>query len=273
MRLSLAFPSSLCALALMATASSATAQYRPRPIYEAPASETFLVEGAFGLWNPSPDLSFSSEGLGIVGSNINLKQDLGLTRRRVKDLRATVRAGPKHKFRFQLSPMGYTQRTTLRRDLVFNGQRYPTNASVASELTWKAYRFSYEYDFITMSRGFGGLVLDLKQSQLQTALTAPGIVESTQLRVSVPAIGGIARVYVTPRVSVTGELSGMRVPNGALGDSGGHYAEVDIYGTFNVTHRVAGQIGYRSLDVDARLDQDSAAFTLRGLYFGVVVRH
>ncbi len=272
MRRSLAFALTVCALLLPPGASSASAQYRPRPVYESPAAETFLVEGTFGLWSPSPALSLSSEGLGIPGSTIDLVQDLGLERGLLTDVRATVRVGRKHKFRFQLSPIGYTQTTSLKRDLVFNGQRYPANASVTSELSWKAYRISYEYDFINLSRGFGGLVLDLKPTLVRAALRAPGIDEQSRLRVQVPAIGGIARVYVNPTISITGELSGMKVPAGSFGDSGGHYAEVDIYGTFNLTPRVAAQAGFRAIDVAASVDQDAAAFTLKGLYVGVVVR-
>jgi hypothetical protein len=184
----------------------------------------------------------------------------------------TVRPALKHKFRFQVIPMSYAQTTLLARDLVFNGQRYAMKQPVASELSWKAYRLAYEYDFIAMSRGFGGVILDLKQTHARATLQTQGIDEVTRLRASVPAIGGIARVYVTPRVSVTGELSGMKVPGGTIGGSKGHYTELDLYGTFNLSPRVAAQAGYRSFDVEARVDDDAVAFTLKGLYFGMVVR-
>lgn len=261
------------AASMLAVATPAAAQYRPRPVNEAPPSETFLVEGSFGLWNPSPHLSFASESLGIVGTNINLVQDLALKKSRVTAFNVAVRPARKHKFRFQLVPFDYKQTTTLRRDIVFNGQRYPVGQSVTSQLNWKATRISYEYDFITMSRGFGGLILDLKQTHASVTLRGDQTNEFTRLRAYIPAVGGIARVYVSPTVSVTGELSGMKLPAGTFSDSRGHYTELDIYGTYNVTPRVGAQLGYRSFDMEAQVDQDAGAFTLKGLYFGVVIRH
>ena len=41
----------------------AGAQYHPRPVNDAPPAETFLIEGAAGVWNPSPNLSIASESL------------------------------------------------------------------------------------------------------------------------------------------------------------------------------------------------------------------
>jgi hypothetical protein len=257
---------------MLVVGSPAAAQFRPRPIDESPASERFVIEGGVGLWNPSPSLTFSSEGLGIIGTTIDLVQDLGLSQGRFADIRVAARLGRKHKFRYQLIPMNYTQSTTIGRDLVFNGQRYRRGVSVTSEFDWKASRISYEYDFLTASRGFGGVILDLKQTFARATLRAPGIDEFTRLRATVPAIGGIARVYVTPAVSITGELSGIRIPSGAGGASRGHYTELDIHGTYNVTPRVAAQVGYRAFDVAAIVDDDSGTFTLKGLYFGLVVR-
>lgn len=259
-------------LGLTMTATSAAAQYRPRPVIESPASEAFVIEGMVGLWSPSTQLTLSSEGLGIIGTNIDLGRDLGLTTGRHMDLRVMVRPARKHKFRFQYVPMGYSQTKSVDRDLVFNGQRFATGTTVTSQLDWKATRISYEYDFLSMARGFGGLVLDLKQTNVRAALESAATAEFTQLRASVPAVGGIARVYITPHISVTGELSGMRLPSGAVEESRGHYVEVDIFGTLNISPRVAAQVGYRALDVETRIDDDAAAFTLRGLYFGVVVR-
>ena len=251
----------------------AAAQYRPRPVDEAPPAENFLIEGSVGLWKPSPAMSISSESIGIVGSTIDLRRDLGLTSTRFKELHVVFHPWRKHKFRFQYIPLDYNQTATLKREIVFNGQRYNVGLPVISELDWKAYRFTYEYDFISMRRGFGGVLLDLKQTHVRASLRSPQLDEYTDRSAPIPAIGGIARVYVVPSVSITGELSGIKVPGSTNYDFRGHYTELDIYGTLNFNRNIGAQLGYRSLDVDAAIDNDSGSFTVKGLYFGVVARY
>jgi hypothetical protein len=254
-------------------ASPAAAQFRPRPVTEAPLAERYKVEASAGLWHPSPEMSITSESLGIVGSKIDFVDDLGLAKKRLGDLGVTFHPGRKHKLRFEYLPIVYTQETTLARDVVFNGQRYRSGESVTSNLDWKAYRFSYEFDFISMSRGFGGLIVDMRVTDIKATLQTAVLDEFTKLRAPVPTLGGIARVYIVPAVSITGELTGIKIPKRDLYDFNGHYADLSIYGTFNVHKNVGAQFGYRSLDVEAEIDQDSGTFTLKGLYFGVVARY
>jgi len=260
-------------LTLLFAATPALAQFRARPMSEAPLSERYIVEAQAGLWNPNPQMSITSESLGILGSTIDFGTDLGLAKTRFTEIRATLHPARKHKFRFQYIPLVYKQETTLRRTLVFNGQRYNIGVPVISELDWRAYRFSYEYDFIAMSRGFGGFVLDLKQNDVKATLNSPVLEEYTRLQAPIPSIGGIARVYVTPAISVTGELSGIRIPKNEQYDFNGHYADFDLYGTFNFSRNVGAQVGYRSFDVEAFINDDSGDFTVKGLYFGLVARY
>lgn len=264
----------LAALVLLSSAAPpAEAQFRPRLEVEAPAAERYIIEAQGGLWNPGPQMSITSESLGIIGSRIDFGTDLGLVKTRFRELRATLHPARKHKFRFQAVPMSYKQNATLSRDLVFNGQRYRVGVPVISQLDWTAFRFSYEYDFISMSRGFGGLVLDLKQTNVTARLRSPILEEYTQLQAPVPALGGIARVYVTPAISITGELSGVFVPKNESLNFNGHYADFDLYGTVNISRNFGGQFGYRSFDVEATINDDLGAFTLKGLYFGGVIRY
>jgi len=263
----------LSAALLAASATPAVAQYRPRPMAEAPMAERYIIEAQAGLWNPGPEMSITSESLGIIGTKIDFKTDLGLKQTRFKEIRATLHPARKHKLRFQFIPIEYKQNATLSRDIVFNGQRYRVGVPVISELDWKAYRFTYEYDFISMSRGFGGFLLDLKQTDVKATLKSPILEEFTRLQAPIPSIGGIARIYFSPAISVTGELSGIKIPRNESYDFNGHYADLDIYGTLNINRNVGAQFGYRSFDVEAFINDDSGAFTLKGIYFGVVARY
>lgn len=240
---------------------------------EAPLAERYKIEVSAGLWNPSPEISIASESLGIIGSTIDFVDDLGLAKKRIGALGVTLHPGRKHKLRLEYLPMQYTQSTTLKRDVVFNGQRYRAGLPVSSTLDWNAYRFTYEFDFISMNRGFGGLLVDMRATDITATLRTSVLDEFTRLRAPVPTIGGIARVYIVPAISVTGELTGIKVPKRDLWNFSGRYTDLNLYGTVNVSRNIGAQVGYRSFDVEAQIDQDSGTLTMKGVYFGIVARY
>ena len=263
------------AAVLILTSSPVLAQFKPRPVSDPATGETYHIEAAAGFWNPSADMSISSESLGIVGSTIDFKNDLGLMDTRFSELHLVLRPARKHKFRFQFIPIDYTQKGhTLTRTIVFNGQAYTLGLPVNSELNWKAFRFAYEYDFLYRDRWFAGVVLDAKYTNVTATLQAPpNTNEFTHARAPIPAIGGIARFYIVPNISITGELTGIKIPDSVSTKYKAHYADLDIYGTVNFTNNIGAQVGYRTFDIGYTFKSDSGSFVLKGLYFGVVARY
>jgi hypothetical protein len=257
-------------------ASPALAQFQPRPLNDPdPATgERFHIEGFAGFWNPRADMVLSSESLGIPGTTIDFTKDLGLKDQRFSDLRLVLRPALKHKFRFQSTPIAYGRDgVTVTRDIVFNGQRYSVNVPVDWALDWQAYRFGYEYDFIVKNRGFGGFILEAKYTDVTATLATPFFSEFAHARAPIPSIGGIVRVYVVPNISITGEVSGFKLPESVVEGYQAHYIDYDIYGTVNFTNNVGAQIGWRSIDVGYVVEEDIGSFVVRGLYFGIVARY
>src|SRR5262249_4357814 len=159
-------------------------------------------------------------------------------------------------------PIDYTASSTLRREIDFNGQRYRVGLPVESTLDWKAYRFGYEYDFLRRDSGFAGFIAELKYTDVSVSLNSPVISEFVQQRAPIPAIGGIGRVYVVPPVSITGELTFFKLPT--IDDKySGHYVDLDIYGTVNLSNNVGVQGGYRTLNLGYLIKQDSGSFVLK----------
>lgn len=259
---------------LLIAASPAQAQFTPRTLEDPATGETYHVEASFAFWSPSSDLKIASEGLGIPGSTIDARTDLGMVDERFRAFRAVLRPAKKHKFRFQYVPIDYIQQSTLQRDVVFQGQRYRVGLPVNSQLKWNAFRFGYEYDFVYRNRGFVGLILDAKYTDVTASLQSPINNERIRARAPIPTIGGIGRFYVVPNISITGELTGADIPDslGRRYEVDGHYFDLDIYGTVNFNNYVGAQIGYRKFDVGYMVDDDSGTFVLKGLYFGGVAR-
>src|SRR5262249_8940275 len=174
---------------------------------------------------------------GIPGSTISAEGDLGMpTDKRLPEFQITLRPARSHKLRMQFIPIEYEGSSVVTRNIVFNGQNYRFGTLVNSTLDWKAWRFSYEHDFITKNSRFGGFIIEAKYTDVRVDLNAPQLLlaEFAHARAPIPALGGIARFYVVPNIAITGEVTGFKLPT-VENRYAGHYVDVDIYGTMNFT--------------------------------------
>jgi hypothetical protein len=252
----------------------ANAQFAATPFSDPATGERYHIEAAGAFWNPEPHFLIASESLpGILGTKIDAVSDLGITKHRINEFRLVLRPGRKHKFRLDYLPMSYTASSTVKRAFVFNGIKYDLNLPVQTELSWKTWHLGYEYDFLYRDRWFVGLVLQAKATDIQASLQAPIGTEFARAQAPIPAIGGTARVYVVPNISITGELVGFKIPESIDERYQAHYFDFDLYGTVNFNDYVGAQVGYRSLDLGYLIEGDLGDFKAKGLYFGGVVRY
>jgi hypothetical protein len=265
--------SALSLAVILGIAATAHAQYRVRGSTDRATGENYHVEVGGYFWNPGPDILITSESLGIIGSRIDFVEDLGIEKTRHTQLKVVLRPATKHKFRFEYTPIKYTvEEAVLRRDIVFNGIEFPLALPIATEVIWRAYRFAYEWDFVYLDRGFVGLVLEAKYTDIETTLTNVFDTEFARARAPIPAIGFIGRGYVAPNISITGEFGFFKWPGGIIENTDGKYYDFDLYGTVNFNDNLGAQLGYRSLDVFYRVDNDEGNLTVKGIYFGGVAR-
>ena len=258
---------------LALAAAPAAAQYGAPDVSDPATGETYHVEIGGALFNPTPTLMISSEGLGIPGDEIDFVREFGLEKQTFRQLRIALRPARKHKFRYEFIPISYEKTATITRSLVFNGQRYNVTLPVLAELKWNAMRFTYEYDFVYQDRGFFGVVLDLKYTDVEAALTNALIGrEYARAQAPIPAIGGTGRFYVVPNVSITGEFTMFKLPDSINEDYRARFYDFDLYGTVNFNDHVGVQGGYRSLTVFYKIETDTGDLKMKGLYFGGVVR-
>ena len=260
--------------AVLLTPARAHAQFTATPFSDPATGERYHVEGAFAWWNPPPHFLIRSESLGVIGSTIDAVADLGIKQKRIGELRLVLRPGRKHKFRVNYLPMSYSASSTVRREFVFNAIRYRINVPVQTDLSWKTWALGYEYDFLYRDRWFVGFVFQVKATDIQASLQAPLLgTEFARAQAPIPTLGGIARVYVAPNISITGELVGLKIPESIDERYQAHYFDFDLYGTVNFNDYVGAQIGYRSLDLGYIFEDDHGDFKAKGIYFGGVVRY
>ena len=253
--------------------AGAHAQFTATPFSDPATGERYHIEAAAAWWNPPPQLKVASEQFGQIGTTIDAVTDLGIKRKRIGELRFVLRPARKHKFRINYLPISYNAISTIHRDFTFNGVRYGLNLLVTTALTWKTWQLGYEYDFLYRDRWFVGFVMQVKATDVQVDLRAPIGADFVRAQAPIPNVGGIARVYVVPNISITGELVGFKIPSSVSEDFRAHYFDFDLYGTVNFNDYVGAQLGYRSLDVGYIVDKDQGDFKMKGIYFGGVVRY
>ena len=234
--------------------------------------EDYILEISGGLWNPTAAITASSEQFGILGTTIDFGEDLGLTSRQHGELRLTFKPGRRHKLRLHWLPIEYRQSSILERQIVFQGIAFDVGLPVDSMMRWDSWRFGYELDVIVRERGFVGLILEAKYTNIQAEIESSIAYEFVRARAPIPAIGAIGRFYVTRFTPVTAEFTMFQLPDNLVEDYAARYIDFDIFGTVNLNRMVGINVGYRSLDLSYLFDRDTGDLKMNGPYFSGVFR-
>lgn len=261
----------LTALALLLPAA-AQAQYGAPELDSSAVGEKYHVEVAGSLWNPDVFGQISSEQFGQLGTKIDFQQDLAYKKTRFKDLRIVLRPSRKSKFRIQHTPIRYDAETTLKRDITFNGQKFPLALPINSEFNWNVWRFGYEYDFIYKSRGYVGMLLEGRYTQMTAELNSPLTNEFSSTKAPLPAIGIVGRAYVLPEVAINFEVTGFKLPDVDPKYKANYY-DWDINGTINVSNYVGLQVGWRRMTTFLDVKNDTGDLKFQGLWLGAALRY
>lgn len=228
--------------------------------------ENFHLEAGLMSWKPSPDIAITS---GSLGTPVDFVNTFAVEKKRIPEYRIVLKGG-KHKVRFNTEEIKYEATTTLTQAIQFRGQTYVVGVPTTASLNWTLKRIGYEWDPVATARGFVGLFTDLKYNTMNAQLSAAGIATQTFERdMKVPTIGGIARGYVARDVSVTTELTALKL---SRSDVIAKFFDFDLYGTANFGRNLGVQLGYRSLTVNYDIDTDTGDLKLKGPYLGAVVR-
>lgn len=267
---------SVVLLGVVAAPSIASAQYRPSRGGGEAVGEDYHIEAAYSFWNAEPSLIINSESLGILGSEVNLIADLGIEKKRLRAFDVVLRPARKHRFRFQHLPIKYqTDAFPVQREFIFNGQLYRIGLPVTTSVDFTTLRFGYEYDFIYRTKGFFGILLDLKYTNVDVTLDSPIGAEFVSAAAPIPTIGFVGRGYVLPNLAINGEVSFFRTPSSLKEqfEGEGRYTDIDVHATYNMNKYVGAKFGYRRTTVFYDVELDTGDLQFKGWYFGGVIRY
>jgi hypothetical protein len=267
---------SLMSLGVVAAPSTASAQYRPSLTGDTVVGEDYHIEAAYSFWDAEPSLIVNSESLEILGTDVNLISDLGIEKKRLGMFDVVLRPAKKHRFRFQRMPIKYAvDAFPVSREFIFNGQRYRVGLPVTTSVDFTTYRFGYEYDFLYFKKGFFGVLLDLKYTNVDVSLDSPIGAEFISAAAPIPTLGFVGRGYVVPNLAINGELSLFRTPNSLKEqfDGDARYTDFDLNATYNINKFVGAKFGYRRTTVFYDVELDTGDLAFKGMYFGGVIRY
>jgi hypothetical protein len=261
-------------LGLLMAPAAASAQYRGAAMPETAVGEQYHIEVAYGWWDATPELFIQSEALGILGSRINLIEDLGIEQHKLGKFDLVLRPAKKHRFIFERLPIKYsTDAFPVTREFVFNGQRYTIGLPVTTNVNLTTLSAAYEYDFLYFSRGFIGANVGVKYTNVDVDLTSPIGSEFVTAVAPVPAIGFKGRGYPTKNLAIDVGLSLFRMPESLQEqiEGNGSYTDFDLHGTYNFSKNVGAQVGWRKTTIFYAQDTDNGDLKFSGMYFGGVV--
>ena len=235
------------------------------------------------FWSPTPDIVIQTGALAALGqTGVDFVQEFGIENKRFNEFRGVIKAGKKHKLRVSHVLMEYNESATLQRTIVFGGQTFPVSVPATADLSWRLWRFGYEWDFVARPRGLIGFITEVKYNDVSALLAASGFgSELTEVTAPIPTVGIIARGYPHKQFSITAEFTGFKMP-GFIGskisdsltndDFDAKMYDFDIYGTLSFGRYVGVQGGYRAVTADYLVDDDSGDLKMKGMYFGGLVR-
>jgi hypothetical protein len=270
----------LSALALVAAVAAPAAAQYSAPKMNGPqdgqtslaVGEKYYIQVNGGFWNPSVHGEIASSQFGRAGTLISFENDFKFQQKRFTEFGIELRATRRNKFYAQYTPISYSSDTTFTRPIEFNAQKFDINLPIQASYDWKVWRVGYEIDVVALPRGFVGLLFEARMTDFGASVKSPGTAEFTRAKGPLPAIGIIGRAYPLKNASITAQISGLKLPD-VSPDYQGSYADVNIYGTYNINRYAGVQAGWKRVTTNVVIEEDSGNTAFKGIWFGAVIRY
>jgi hypothetical protein len=205
-------------------------------------------------WFPELSGVIRVDDAGIVGTELNLEDDLGIDNESYPVIEVFAGIG-KHHLSLAFYNLDFDGDTVLTKDIYFNGELFQANERVLSSLEYDNYDVMYRYDLIDLENflagGSLGLVARLMVFDGSVSIASATVTAKEDFTAPIPMIGvnfhvGILKDILEARVLVTGiGYSGNTAFDGQAEISLTPFPFLDIHG------------GYRFFIID--VDEDDAA--------------
>ena len=163
-------------------------------------------------WFPAFKTDMKSGGAGLPGTDLNLKDNLGVGNEAFPSLEAFL-AWDDHHLNLTYTPVNYSGSTTLSTPINFNGQTFAAGTGISTDLKLRMLDLEYRYTFLDVENILAGFSLDaigqFKVIDGEAKLAAAGKEAKDSVLFPVPMIGlgthiGLLLDLLEARAKVTG---------------------------------------------------------------------
>jgi len=233
-----------------------------------------MPAGAFEIgarayyWFPDLKTNIQVDGAGLVGTDLNLKEDLGVGTESFPSFEGFGGLG-KHHLSLAYTPISYSGSTTIPTPITFNGQVFAAGSRVDTDLDLRMLDLEYRYTFLDVENFLAGFSLDaigkIKYIDGEAKLRSPGKEASDTVRLPLPMVGlgahvGILLDILEARARVTGIGYSDNYLLEAMADlSWTPFPFLDIHGGYKV---IRMRIDRKDLFLDSRFAGPYVALTV-----------
>lgn len=196
-------------------------------------------------WFPTFKGDLRVDGNGVPGTEINLKNDLGISVDNTFSAEAYFGIG-KHEISLMYSRINLFGAKYLERNIVFNGDTYNAHSYVESDLTTDMIDFEYQYKFLNFENILAGLSIGVigkvkyfdGEARMHSPTPGPAYDTQKDFHIPIPMIGVGAKIGLVANIlEVRAKIAGMGYSENyyydALADiSVTPYPFLNLYGGF-----------------------------------------
>jgi hypothetical protein len=255
-RVALLAPAASLVLAGAATASAQST---------VPLPEQYRLRVEYLWWKPPLSGEVQKGVSGLDGTLLDVESDLGIEKAKANDLRGSLRLGSAWKLRGSWTPLDFGGDVLASQSFVYGTTLVLPGQQVVTSLKGNYFTGDLEWDFVRNSGGFLGLTFGVKYFDVDVLLlnadTASRVAETERL--PIPVVGLSGRTYVSRRLSLEGEVSGLTLGNR------GHVWEIFLAARVHLSERLAGTAGWRKVVIEGRDAPDFFNLSLGQWTYGV----
>jgi hypothetical protein len=218
------------------------------------------IEGRYWITDLESDIKTTINE--IVGTDIDLKEDLGISDEDIPEARITLKITKNNKLRAAYTQIQYSGDKNIERTITFDGNSYTVGTPVESNLDVKYLRLGWLWQFINIADETIklGPMFEIKGLSADAALNAPqlGLSASETFTGAFPTFGGGLDINPHKKINIFAEISGISLGNY------GHFFDAEAGIKLIPIKNFTIAAGYRLFDLKIEDDPDYAKIKIKG---------
>ena len=228
-----------------------------------------LVSVTADYWMPSIDAEVKSSELAVIGTQIDLVDDLGIDdSQSIPALRASLDLPLFPEILVSYFAIDDSATKSITKTLVYRGITYNIADTVISSYDITHYEALLGFSIINIDAGKLALLVGAKYFEVETSLAAGGVTQTDSVDGPVPVIGVMGNIKLPAKFRVEAIARGLSVEVDNI-EAALYDIDVALNYDFNKFFRASAGYRYFMIDAEDNSTNDSVDIKFAGPYIGV----